>query len=185
MVLSHSPLGQDVVSHRNGLPLTFPRSPRASASLPTPLEGRNLKVILTGISSDSHTWNLVFMQLLLEHMGHRVTNLGACVPDGEVISACLGGRPDMLVVSTVNGHGNMDGERLIRALRTHHNLRELPAVIGGKLGIRGLRNQDHAGTLLNAGFSAVFDADNGLASFEVFVERISESKCAPLLGGVS
>jgi methylaspartate mutase sigma subunit len=43
--------------------------------LPTASQGsqtsapRALQVLLTSVSSDSHTWNLVFMQLLLERLG--------------------------------------------------------------------------------------------------------------------
>ena len=37
-------------------------------------------VLLTGASSDAHTWNLVFLQLLIAEHGFRVTNLGPAVP---------------------------------------------------------------------------------------------------------
>jgi methylaspartate mutase sigma subunit len=142
----------------------------------------SLRVVLTGVSSDSHTWNLVFMQLLLEHMGHHVTNLGACTPDEEIIDVCLHKCPDLLVVSTVNGHGNIDGERLIIRIRNEAELRKLPVVIGGKLGIRGRGNASFSEGLLRAGFTAVFDADSSLVEFENFVKEISElQKCIPLL----
>ncbi|MGW2991231.1 cobalamin B12-binding domain-containing protein [Streptomyces sp. NPDC001193] len=77
---------------------------------------RSGKFVVSGVSSDAHTWNLVFLQLMLEERGHEVVNLGACPPDDEVVAACLRECPDALVVSTVNGHGHMDGERLVRTL---------------------------------------------------------------------
>lgn len=162
--------------------LAFTSQSQDRVELQTGLPRQPLHVLLTGVSSDSHTWNLVFMQLLLEHMGHRVTNLGACTPDEEVVQVCLLQHPDLLVVSTVNGHGNIDGERLILRVRDEVALRDLPAVIGGKLGIRGSRNTVFAENLHRAGFTAVFDADSSLFQFEDFVKRVSgEHQRAPAL----
>src|SRR5262249_57781785 len=89
------------------------------------------------VSSDSHTWNLVFLQLALEELGHRVVNLGACVPDELVLAGCLRVRPDLVVVSSVNGHGFRDGTRLIGRIRGCPELAATPVVIGGKLGVAG------------------------------------------------
>lgn len=133
----------------------------------------SLKVLLTNISSDSHTWNLVFMQLMLEFMGHEVVNLGACCPDELVIERCGSEHFDLLVVSTVNGHGNIDGERLIRRLRARSDVPQPMAVIGGKLGIHGEADKSHSQRLLDAGFSAVFNAASSILQFENFVKTIS------------
>lgn len=132
-----------------------------------------MKVLLSNISSDSHTWNLVFMQLLLEEFGHEVINLGACIPDEMLIEECLLHKPDMLVISSVNGHGNIDGERMIRRLRAVPQLAHLPAVIGGKLGTRGADNLVYNKVLLEAGFSAVFEDAGGIAQFENFVREVA------------
>ncbi|MGW3171355.1 cobalamin B12-binding domain-containing protein [Streptomyces sp. NPDC001153] len=120
---------------------------------------------MTSVSSDSHMWNLVFLQLLLEENGGQVVNLGACTPDELVMSECLRIRPDALVISTVNGHGHIDGLRLIRKIRGHSGLASMKVVIGGKLGVHGSR---HAGTraeLVANGFDAVFEADADLDRF--------------------
>ena len=53
-------------------------------------------VVVSGLASDAHTWNLVYLQLVLEEMGHRVTNLGACVPSSRSSSSSPLGRPDHL-----------------------------------------------------------------------------------------
>ncbi|BAU88404.1 methylaspartate mutase [Streptomyces laurentii] len=58
---------------------------------PTAFSGR--RVLVSSVSSDSHTWNLVFLQLLLEDLGHEVTNIGACVPDELLIAECRRHRP--------------------------------------------------------------------------------------------
>lgn len=143
-----------------------------------------LRVVLSSVSSDSHTWNLVFLQLLLEHMGHEVHNIGACAPDDLIVQTCVQEKPDLLIISTVNGHGNIDGERLIRRVREEALLRGLPVAIGGKLGVLGAGNAAHVDGLLAAGFTAVFDASAGgsaPAHFEGFVRQISAGATRPTL----
>ncbi len=133
------------------------------------------RVLLSSVSSDSHTWNLVFLQLLLEEHGHVVTNLGACVPDDLIIDHCRADPPDLLVISTVNGHGHADGRRLITRLRAEPALRSLPVVIGGKLGVAGA-DLDEAGGLVAAGFDAVFAEGTDLGAFARFVSAGSGSR---------
>ncbi|MGW4381395.1 cobalamin B12-binding domain-containing protein [Kitasatospora sp. NPDC004531] len=113
------------------------------------------RVLLSTVSSDAHTWNLVFLQLLLEEHGFQVVNLGPCVPDELLLDSVREHRPDLVVISTVNGHGKLDGGRVIRLLRAQPDLADVPVVIGGKLGIAGA---DDAGSreLVEAGFTAVF-----------------------------
>ncbi|MFJ8142957.1 cobalamin B12-binding domain-containing protein [Streptomyces sp. NPDC096013] len=126
------------------------------------------------MSSDAHMWNLVFLQLLLEERGGEVINLGACVPDDVIIAECRRNRPDALVVSTVNGHGHLDGLRLIRQIRSDPELADLRVVIGGKLGIRGSGNARYSAELVAAGFDAAFEADAGLAEFDSFIGSLQE-----------
>jgi methylaspartate mutase sigma subunit len=130
-----------------------------------------LEIVVTGMSSDSHTWNLVYLQLLLEEMGHQVTNLGACVPDEVLVDACRERRPDLVVVSTVNGHGAQDGLRAIRAIRDCPELVATPVVIGGKLDTVGGAGGGHVEQLLAAGFDSVF-GDDGLPAFRTFVAAL-------------
>ncbi|MGW1528416.1 cobalamin B12-binding domain-containing protein [Streptomyces sp. NPDC002159] len=120
---------------------------------------------MTSVSSDSHMWNLVFLQLLLEENGGQVVNLGACTPDELVMSECLRIRPDALVISTVNGHGHIDGLRLIRKIRGHSGLASMKVVIGGKLGVHGSRHAGSRAQLVSNGFDAVFEADADLDRF--------------------
>jgi methylmalonyl-CoA mutase cobalamin-binding subunit len=125
--------------------------------------------VLTSVSSDSHTWNLVFLQLLLEELGCAVVNLGACVPDQPVLGGCRLHRPDMLVVSTVNGHGHVDGKRLIQTLRSDPELRDLNVVIGGKLGVHGRADVRVSAGLLEAGFDAVFQERSAPEDFRRYL----------------
>ncbi|MBC3840325.1 methylaspartate mutase [Streptacidiphilus sp. 4-A2] len=104
-----------------------------------------LDVVVSGTESDSHTWNLVFLQLLLEDWGHRVENLGPCLTGDELAAACRKSAPDLIVLSSVNGHGESDGLRAVAALRACAELADTPVVIGGKLGT-GRQLQGGAGT---------------------------------------
>ncbi|WP_413229978.1 cobalamin B12-binding domain-containing protein [Kitasatospora purpeofusca] len=121
------------------------------------------------MASDSHTWNLVFLQLLLEELGHRVTNLGACVPDELLVSECRRIEPDLIVLSSVNGHGYHDGLRVIPALRACPELAATPTVIGGKLGIAGSGDPERQRSLLAAGYDGVFEEGRSVADFRSFV----------------
>jgi methylaspartate mutase sigma subunit len=129
-----------------------------------------LDVVVTSVASDSHTWNLVYLQLVLEELGHRVRNLGACVPDDLLVTECLRQRPDLVVMSSVNGHGRTDGTRVIGRLRGRPELAGVPVVIGGKLGISG---RGRATELRTAGFDAVFDDGATTTAFRAFVGRLA------------
>jgi methylmalonyl-CoA mutase cobalamin-binding subunit len=108
------------------------------------------------VPSDSHVWNLVALQVLIEEMGHEVVNLGPCVPVEMLLRACHDEQPDCVVISTVNGHGHVDGARIITAVRADQELAALTVVIGGKLGTGGERSAELGAELHALGFDAVF-----------------------------
>jgi hypothetical protein len=71
----------------------------------------------------------------------------------------------LLAISTINGHGVIDGIELgrqIAALPPH--IRPI-AVVGGKLGISGPCPPESVAALKAAGFHAVFDDDRALEEF--------------------
>jgi methylaspartate mutase sigma subunit len=144
---------------------TLPYDPTAVDLMtadPTAIDGMPAtghRVLLSTTSSDSHTWNLMFLQLLLEECGFEVVNLGPCVPDALLVETARSCRPSAIVVSTVNGHGRIDGARVVRAVRRDSQIAQLPMVIGGKLGIEGPSSDDEVSRLLDAGFDAVFIGD--------------------------
>jgi methylaspartate mutase sigma subunit len=141
---------------------------------------RPLDVVVTGLSSDAHTWNLVYLELLMEELGCRVTNLGGCTPDGTIVRECLVRRPDLLVVSSLNGHGCQDGIRLIGALRAFPDLAGVPVVIGGKLDVVAGGDGRTAQRLLAAGFDAVFEDGVGLTRFHAYVRTLADRAGAPI-----
>jgi methylaspartate mutase sigma subunit len=137
----------------------------AVSSLP---KGR--RAVIATVPSDSHMWNLVYIELVLQESGWEVNNLGACTPAELVVETCMAERPDMLVVSSVNGHGHIGGRKLIGQIRARPELDYLPVVIGGKLGTLGADNSVFAEPLLSAGYSAVFTEGDGLTGFARFIE---------------
>ncbi|GGS59469.1 methylaspartate mutase [Planobispora rosea] len=137
------------------------------------LPGSGRVAVVTSVASDAHTWNLVFLQLLLEELGFEVVNLGACVPERLVVEECLANRPDIVVVSSVNGHGHQDGLRLIEHVRAVGELADLPVVIGGKLGVAGVED-GHAAELLAAGFTMVVEDGAGTAPLTEFLESLPQ-----------
>jgi methylaspartate mutase sigma subunit len=138
----------------------------ASPALP------GMDVLVSSVASDAHTWNLIYLQLLLEELGHRVTNLGACVPDQLMVDECRTRCPDLIVISTVNGHGFNDGRRVVSRLRDCDELRSTPIIIGGKLGIAGAEHCGHVDELMDAGFDAVFEDGAGITGFHDFVRAL-------------
>jgi len=131
-----------------------------------------MDIVVTSTSSDAHTWNLVYLQLLLEESGHRLTNLGACVPDAVLVRTARQQRPDLVVISSVNGHGRHDGLRVIRALRACPELADTPVVIGGKLDVIGGADGGAAVDLIAAGFNGVFGDD--IAEFRQYVDLLAQ-----------
>ncbi|MEU4846759.1 cobalamin B12-binding domain-containing protein [Streptomyces gilvosporeus] len=147
-----------------------------------PLTEANRLIVLSTISSDAHTWNLVYLQLLLEEHGFDVVNLGPCVPDEHILGAIRRHRPCAVVLSTVNGHGYLDGSRLIKKIRNTPEGLETPVFIGGKLGILGEDNVVYADRLITDGFDAVL-VDS---SPEALIRRLSErSTGSPPRGAAS
>ncbi|MFI1019111.1 cobalamin B12-binding domain-containing protein [Streptomyces sp. NPDC020965] len=151
--------------------ITSERLPDQDHHLPAE---RARPVLISSVASDSHTWNLVFLQLLIEELGHEVINLGPCVPDELLIAECRDRRPGLVVISTVNGHGYQDGLRVIGKLRACEDLANIPVVIGGKLGVSG-PGQSYAAELAGAGFDAVFpDGAEAVSSFTRYVEKLPQ-----------
>ncbi len=136
------------------------------------LVGQRGTVVVSTMASDAHTWNLAFLQLLIEELGYRVRNLGPCVPDAVLVDEVRRSGADIVVISSVNGHGFRDGLRVIPQLRACPELSGLPMVIGGKLDVDGGRS-GNAEALVAAGFDAVFtDDQTGIEGFRTLLATL-------------
>ncbi|MFI6744476.1 cobalamin B12-binding domain-containing protein [Nonomuraea sp. NPDC050451] len=144
-------------------------------SLPDAVVSRALSTVVATISSDAHTWNLMYLQLLLEERGHQVTNLGPCTPVEEIIESCSAEHASLLVLSTVNGHGVIEAPSCIRAIRRVPGLAGLQVVIGGKLGVAGPLPPDQAQELLRLGYDAVFDTPDSINRLDEFLRRFENA----------
>lgn len=134
------------------------------------------KAVVCSISSDAHTWNLVYLQLLLEDLGFDVRNLGACTEVADLMKLCRTEPPALVVVSTVNGHGHIEGPAYAGAVRSLPGCRDTKVVIGGKLGIDGAGDR-HTAALLAAGFDAVFSPGEAeLARFREDVAPLARTR---------
>ncbi|SEM09808.1 cobalamin B12-binding domain-containing protein [Streptacidiphilus jiangxiensis] len=123
--------------------------------------------LLVTVESDSHMWNLVYLQKVLEENGGQVRNLGACTPVAEVLRAVGEEPPDLLVVSSVNGHGLHGARVLLQALREQGL--EVPCVVGGKLTTAESNNGAVRAELLLLGYTEVFTGDDAIARFQDFL----------------
>ncbi len=126
--------------------------------------------LLVTVESDSHMWNLVYLQLWLAEHGLSVKNLGSCTPV-ELVLATLAQRPThLLVVSSVNGHGFSQGLELIQQVRARYP--HLACVIGGKLTTSEEHTLAARQPLLQAGFDRVFVGAEALDDFEHYLEAL-------------
>jgi methylmalonyl-CoA mutase cobalamin-binding subunit len=129
---------------------------------------KRLRVVIATIPSDSHTWNLVFLELLFKNHDCDTLNLGCCTPYSEIQKNSK--NIDLVVISTVNGHGYSEGLELIQFLKNTMKNTIPPIIIGGKLGVKGSENKQYYSTLLNSGYSAVFDDSVPIEDFEKYIE---------------
>ncbi len=133
-----------------------------------------MKVLLATTPSDAHTWNLVYMQLLLEEQGHQVINLGACVPIELLQESVCRNQPDLIVISSINGHGNIEGVDIAKAIRSNEVFCNTGLVIGGKLETQGNDCSSYSEKLIHAGFDDVFSGENAINNFLLFMQKLSE-----------
>ena len=139
------------------------------------------RAVVTGLPSEAHTWGFVYLQLLLEEEGFGTRVLPSCTPFEVILRTCLEFEPDLVVISSTNGHGAFEGRSFIRDLR--HAVPEFGGkiVIGGMLSNTLLPDERIARTLLQDGFDGVFLGDNGLDSFLRLVRAVrpTESLSTP------
>lgn len=134
------------------------------------------KILITSISSDSHTWNLVYMQLLCEELGCDVVNIGNCIPHDYLIQKLHYCKPDILLISSVNGHGYIEGIEIIRKIKNYRMLRQIISVIGGKLDTQRCINSAHIQKLYDEGFNGVFVEENSIDRFISFLNFQTDKK---------
>lgn len=139
------------------------------------------EAVVATVSSDSHSWNLVVLQLLLEENGYTVRNLGLCTPPTELVRVCLELVPDVVVLSSVNGHGLLELPQLARTMRLHRRLDGTRVVAGGKLTTSGGLSTAEIESLRSAGVDRVFLENNALANFTRFLRGTRRASTVQVL----
>lgn len=130
-----------------------------SSRIATITRGRP-QIVLATVPSDSHAWNLVFMQLLLTEIGFDVINLGPCTPVALVLDTAAELGADGIVISTINGHGCDEAPRLGKAKIADPRVSHLPLAVGGKLTTTNRIEPDQVERLRASGFGLIHQ-DNG------------------------
>ncbi|MFF8599735.1 cobalamin B12-binding domain-containing protein [Streptomyces sp. NPDC015232] len=125
------------------------------------------RCLVSTVESDAHIWNLVYLQKVLEEHGATVLNLGSCTPVAEVLDGIATFRPDLLVVSSVNGHGHHGARVLLTEVRRRGL--EVPCVVGGKLTTAESDNDRVRRDLLSLGYTDVFTGEDSIDRFRDFL----------------
>ena len=121
--------------------------------------------LLTTTASDSHTWNLVYLQLLLHENAISTVSIGPCAAVDDVLAAITKIKPSAVVVSTVNGHGAVQVRELLASAQQTIGASMPPVVVGGKLTTRGMDGVEMEEEMMRAGASAVFLGEHAVPRF--------------------
>jgi methylaspartate mutase sigma subunit len=132
---------------------------------------RRLLAVLATTPDDSHMWNLNAVQEELEDRGFEVINLGACTPADLLAEAIRDRRPELAVISTVNGHGARSAIDVMDILRLYQADRIGKVIIGGKLTTDAGHCTTIRSTLIDAGFAEVFVGRNPWGEFDAFLSQ--------------
>ncbi len=126
-------------------------------------------ILLATLPSDAHSWNLLFVHMLLAEHGLALDNLGVCTPLPVLLRACVQRHPRVVLISATNGHHAVEG--MLLAQHIHETLgSSRPALaLAGDLTSpgRGHGFQD----LLAAGFDAVFCGSHAVPKLLDFCQQ--------------
>jgi methylaspartate mutase sigma subunit len=141
----------------------------------------NLNVILAGTPSDSHMWNLIFLELFLQENGCKALNLGSCVPVEDIYKT-LGESPfDLVVISSVNGYLFQDAMKIMAPFFRSSCSLLPPFVVGGKMGISEKNATFEKRKLIKLGYDDVFIEADSLVRFKKYLGYLGTFKRRPPL----
>jgi methylaspartate mutase sigma subunit len=139
---------------------------------------RPLAVVAT-TPDDSHAWNLIGIELRLSERGFEVENLGACTPEVLLAETIRDRRPDLVVLSSINGHGALSLHAVLDTLEQYQVKRLAPIVAGGLLTTDPQEADPAAGLLTEAGLDAVFTGPDAWTRFDAYLAgRLRSTRAA-------
>lgn len=139
-----------------------------------------LRCLLVTVESDSHMWNLTYLQKVLEEQGVVLRNLGCCTPVDHVVCQVQQWRPDLVVVSTINGHGHHGVWVLLERLRAAGSA--VPLVVGGRLSTAVADDARIRADLLARGCAGVFVGEGAVDRLRALIRRAAAegiASCRP------
>ena len=128
-----------------------------------------INALVASTEDDSHIWNLTGVEYILADYGFEVTNLGACTPAVDIAEYVQARRPELVAISSVNGHGAITGLSLAQTLAEYQAFQLSTIIIGGKLTLSAETAHAARPQLLAAGFAGVFDGERAWAEFDEFI----------------
>lgn len=108
----------------------MPRSPVHHHGPRTPT---NKTVVIAVPASDCHVVALKLLEWYLSHAGYHVVNLGVTTTNQEIAEAVYTYSPIAVLISSQNGHAEIDLQGLQSQLRGE--AADIPILIGGRLSI--------------------------------------------------
>jgi methylaspartate mutase sigma subunit len=131
-------------------------------------------VVITSTPSDSHTWNLLFLELLFNEEGFTTHNLGCCVPITDLMGSIYTINPDLIVISSLNGLLYLDLEKMMlhikKFLMSHHRCKLL---VGGNLSTHKRESLYLKKRFLNMGIDRVFDGKHAVKQLKNYLSSLN------------
>ncbi len=114
------------------------------------------RTIVTGvIGADVHAVGNKILAFALREAGFKVINLGVMVSQEEYIEAAIETNADVILVSSLYGHGEIDCHGL-RQKCDEAGLKEIPLLAGGNLVVGKQNFEDVEKRFLAMGFTRVY-----------------------------
>ena len=128
------------------------------------------KIVLGVIGADVHAVGNKILDYAFTSAGFEVINLGVMVSQEEFIAASNEAAADVIVVSSLYGHGELDC-RALRQKSDESGLSGIPMIVGGNLVVGKQQFNEVEKRFLDMGFDRVFPPGT---SPETAIEAIRE-----------
>ncbi|MDF9831468.1 methylaspartate mutase subunit S [Parabacteroides sp. PF5-6] len=114
------------------------------------------KTVVTGvIGADVHAVGNKIITYALEQAGFEIVNLGVMVSQEEYINAALETNADVILVSSLYGHGEIDCQGL-REKCDEAGLKNIPLLAGGNLVVGKQNFAEVEKRFMDMGFTKVY-----------------------------
>jgi methylaspartate mutase sigma subunit len=116
---------------------------------------REITLVMGVIGADVHAVGNKILEYAFTEAGINVINLGVMVTQEEYIAAAIETNADLILVSSLYGHGEIDC-RGLREKCDEAGLKNIPLYVGGNLVVGKSNFEDVEKRFLSMGFSRVY-----------------------------